>query len=188
MSARIVKVFLSFVLFIINIPQVLSTEILQFESGFSISIDIPENWQVTNEDNIQISEMERSYTIGIRPSTNEMVSFVVTIGVSQDRLPLTSVQFDDLVGRWAEFHLSAGARNENFIREVTINELKITNGNSKYYLLNIPEGEWNHLLQYFANYSNGFIVVSTFLYREKESVDIQLILNILSSIIPRFIE
>jgi len=166
------------------------TETIEFEPGnrFSISINIPDDWQIRHERGTSIPGASRTYDLILTPPYNEKGFLRITTGATGTGRSLPMQQFERIIDARVSALLPRAVEE----RAVYVN-LPVNNGIGILCILTdaslvnttIPQDEYLYLGIYFANYNNGCIVCATLLADDTHSMTFLHMLGIVSSIIPK---
>jgi hypothetical protein len=180
------KVFLTMVMFYVTIIPSFA-ENIRFDNNNFINIDIPINWNVSQDRGTQLPEMGKTFDLSLTPPSNEKALLIITIGKTVTGKPLTQKQLDALTKAITTNYLKGSLE-----KKVTYIELPVRNGNGKYStftdasLVNkkLDEDDFLYAVPFFVNYNNGCFVYATGLTDDISSVSFQNIVKSISSIEP----
>ena len=194
---KISLAFISLWVFALALPaqsgqEIINREIfiLDQESPFSVSMNIPSRWRAETQPGINLPLMERTFNIRLDLPSGEKAVLIITIGQTalggpiSGRDPISLEQFNQL----AESRVSALMPYAVEDRAI-FHDVIIPNGYARYSTITdaslvdkvIPPNEYLYLTMYFANYENGSFVFASYLSDHMEDNNFALMLDLLAS-------
>ncbi|MCL2045025.1 MAG: stalk domain-containing protein [Oscillospiraceae bacterium] len=159
--------------------------VIQIEIG-TVSIVIPDGWEVTSEDGTVIFGLIVSNDLRITPPVGKKDFCKITIGKSVMEAPLSTENFDRLYSSRTSYLLPRAVEDT-----VEAFELVVDNGYGVYCILTdaslvgktIPEDEYLYITIIMISYDNGYISYATIFSDDTNSEDFLSMLDAVSGLI-----